>query len=146
MPQEVQEEADARQYMDELQTIVDALSKQLAEFDAQAKKGDAGAGVRARPAGFAAIAHRAPEPAGRLSGMRGNSSALNALTRRAQAISNERPGLRIVADIGQRPHDQAAELEAIRNSVSQPALAANRPGAPAAAVRPDRPVPQLAKS
>ena len=38
MPQELQEEADARQYMDELQTIVDALSKQLAEFDSAAKK------------------------------------------------------------------------------------------------------------
>ncbi|WP_229259911.1 hypothetical protein [Duganella aquatilis] len=38
MPQELQEEADAKQYMNELQTIVDALSKQLAEFDAQAKK------------------------------------------------------------------------------------------------------------
>ena len=29
LPQELQEEADARQYMNELQTIVDALSKQL---------------------------------------------------------------------------------------------------------------------
>jgi chromosome segregation ATPase len=38
LPQEIQEEADARAYMDELQKIVDALSKQLAEFDAQAKK------------------------------------------------------------------------------------------------------------
>ena len=38
MPQEIQEEADAKAYMDELQKIVDALSKQLSEFDAQAKK------------------------------------------------------------------------------------------------------------
>jgi signal transduction protein with GAF and PtsI domain len=38
LPQEIQEEADAKAYMDELQKIVDALSKQLSEFDAQAKK------------------------------------------------------------------------------------------------------------
>src|SRR3954471_6079661 len=38
LPQEIQEEADAKAYMEELQKIVDALSKQLSEFDAQAKK------------------------------------------------------------------------------------------------------------
>ena len=54
--------------------------------------------------------------------MRGNSSALNALTRRAQAINNEAAGLKIVTDIGQRPYEQAAELEALRQSVSQPGL------------------------
>jgi hypothetical protein len=55
-----------------------------------------------------------------LSGMHGNSTALNALTRRAQAVSNEAAGMRIVADIGQKPLDQQAELDAIRKSVSQP--------------------------
>jgi hypothetical protein len=58
-----------------------------------------------------------------LSGMRGNSTALNALTKRAQAVSNEAAGLRIVADIGQKPLDQQAELDAIRKSVSQPETA-----------------------
>jgi len=38
LPQEIQEEADAQEYMNELQKIVDALSKQLEEFDAAAKK------------------------------------------------------------------------------------------------------------
>jgi phosphoenolpyruvate-protein kinase (PTS system EI component) len=38
MPQELQEEADAKQYMNELQTIVDALSKQLAEFDSPRRR------------------------------------------------------------------------------------------------------------
>ena len=58
-----------------------------------------------------------------LKGLRGNSSALNALTRRAQAVSNEAAGMKIVADIGQRPLDQAAELDAIRKSVSNPGAA-----------------------
>ena len=56
-----------------------------------------------------------------LSGMRGNTSALNALTKRAQQISNEAEGMKIVSDIGQRPYDQAAEIDAIRKSVANPA-------------------------
>jgi chromosome segregation ATPase len=119
MPQEMQEEADAKQYMDELQTIVDALSKQLAEFDSAAKKAmQQLAAAKAQQDLQQVRAERQSQLAG-LSGMRGNSSALNALTRRAQTISNEAAGLRIVNDIGQRPLDQAAEIEAIRKSVSQ---------------------------
>ncbi|MFA9215786.1 MAG: hypothetical protein ACEQSK_01650 [Sphingomonadaceae bacterium] len=120
MPQELQEEADARQYMDELQTIVDALSKQLADFDAAAKKAlQQLATARAQQDLQQLRAERQSQLAG-LTGLRGNSSALNALTRRAQNLSNEAAGLRIVNDIGQRPLQQAAELEAIRRSVSQP--------------------------
>ncbi|MYN20398.1 hypothetical protein GTP81_27020 [Rugamonas sp. FT107W] len=123
MPQELQEEADARQYMQELQTIVDALSKQLADFDSAARKAmQALASARAQQDLQNLRAERQSQLAG-LSGMKGNSSALNALTRRAQAISNEAAGMKIVTDIGQRPYEQAAELEAIRKSVSQPGIA-----------------------
>jgi DNA repair exonuclease SbcCD ATPase subunit len=124
MPQEEQEEADAKQYMDELQTIVDALAKQLSEFDAAAKKAmQQLAAAKAQQDLQQVRAERQSELAG-LSGMRGNSSALNALTRRAQTVSNEAAGMRIVNDIGQRPIDQAAEIDAIRRSVNTPALGA----------------------
>lgn len=124
MPQEEQEEADAKQYMDELQTIVDALAKQLSEFDAAAKKAmQQLATAKAQQDLQQVRAERQSELAG-LSGMRGNSSALNALTRRAQTVSNEAAGMRIVNDIGQRPIDQAAEIDAIRRSVNTPALGA----------------------
>ncbi len=119
LPQELQEETDARAYMDELQKIIDALSRQLAEFDAQAKKAmQALASAKAQNQLQAMRMERQSQLAG-LAGMKGNSTALNALTRRAQAVSNEAAGLRIVADIGQKPLDQAAELDAIRKSVSQ---------------------------
>ncbi len=120
LPQEVQEEADAKAYMDELQKIVDALSKQLAEFDAQAKKAlQALAAAKAQKELQELRMERQSQLAG-LTGMQGNSTALSALTRRAQAVSNEAAGMRIVADIGQKPLDQQAELEAIRKSVSEP--------------------------
>ncbi|MDC8757906.1 hypothetical protein [Janthinobacterium fluminis] len=119
LPQEIQEEADAQQYMDELQKIVDALSKQLADFDSAAKKAmQALATAKAQKDLQSLRAERQSQLAG-LSGLQGNSSALEALTRRAQTVSNEAAGMRIVADIGQRPIDQAAEIDAIRKSVSQ---------------------------
>jgi signal transduction protein with GAF and PtsI domain len=120
LPQEIQEEADAKAYMDELQKIVDALSKQLSEFDAQAKKAmQALASAKAQKELQEMRIERQAQLAG-LSGMQGNSTALSALTRRAQVISNEAAGARIVADIGQKPLDQQAEIDAIRKSVSQP--------------------------
>jgi len=121
LPQEIQEEADAKAYMDELQKIVDALSKQLSEFDAQAKKAmQALASAKAQKELQEMRMDRQAQLAG-LSGMQGNSTALSALTKRAQAVSNEAAGMRIVADIGQKPLDQQAEIDAIRKSVSQPA-------------------------
>jgi signal transduction protein with GAF and PtsI domain len=123
LPQELQEEADAKAYMDQLQEIVDALSKQLAEFDAQARKAiQTLATANAQKELQELRMERQSQLAG-LSNMKGSSTALNALTRRAQAVSNEAAGMRIVADIGQKPLDQQAELEAIRKSVSQPETA-----------------------
>ena len=109
--------------MEELQKIVDALSKQLAEFDAQAKKAmQSLAAANAQKQLQEMRMERQSQLAG-LSSMQGSSTALNALTRRAQAVSNEAAGMRIVADIGQKPLDQQAELDAIRKSVSQPETA-----------------------
>lgn len=123
LPQEVQEEADARAYMDELQKIVDALSRQLADFDAQARKAIQQLGAAKAQKELQELRMERQAQLAGLSGMRGNSTALNALTKRAQAVSNEAAGLRIVADIGQKPLDQQAELDAIRKSVSQPETA-----------------------
>lgn len=118
LPQEIQEEADAQEYMNELQKIVDALSTQLSEFDAVAKKAmQALATAQAQKDLQAARAERQSQING-LKGLQGHSSALDALTRRAQTVSNEAAGMRIVADIAQKPIDQAVELDAIRKSVS----------------------------
>jgi len=119
LPLEIQEEADAQEYMNELQKIVDALSQQLAQFDAAAKKALQDlASAKAQKELQALRVERQSELAN-LSSMKAPSSALSALTRRAQAVSNEAAGLRIVADIGQKPLDQAAEIEAIRKSVAE---------------------------
>ncbi|MCH8621406.1 hypothetical protein [Undibacterium sp. TS12] len=119
LPLELQEEADAKEYMDELQKIVDAFSKQLADFDAAAKKALQNLAAAKAQKDLQQLRMDRQEQLSSLSSMASHSSALNALTRRAQTVSNEAAGLRIVADIAQKPIDQAAEIDAIRKSVAQ---------------------------
>lgn len=119
LPLEVQEEADAQEYMNELQKIVDALSRQLADFDAAAKKALQNLAAAKAQKDLQQLRVERQNQLANLSGMQSQSTALNALTRRAQSVGNEAAGLRIVADIAQKPLDQAAELDAIRKSVSQ---------------------------
>ncbi|PRC92254.1 hypothetical protein [Solimicrobium silvestre] len=119
LPTEQQQEIDAKSYADELQQIVDGLSKQLADFDSAAKKAmQTLASAQAQKDLQSMRMERQSELDG-LKGLGGQSTALSALTKRAQSVSNEAAGLKIVADIGQKPLDQAAEIDAIRKSVAQ---------------------------
>lgn len=119
LPLEMQEEADAQEYMNELQKIVDALSGQLAAFDAAARKALQSLATAKAQKDLQQMRMERQEQLANLSSVHSHSTALNALTRRAQNVSNEAAGLRIVADIGQKPLDQAAEIDAIRQSVAQ---------------------------
>ena len=118
LPEEIQQEADAKAYMDELQQIVDAFSKQLADFNSVAKKAlQQLASANAQKDLQEMRAQRQSEIDG-LKTLGGHSTALDALTRRAQTVSNEAAGMKIVADITQKPIDQANEIAAIRQSVA----------------------------
>ncbi len=119
LPIEIQEEADAQEYMNELQKIVDALSEQLAQFDAAAKKALQNLAAAKAQKDLQELRMERQSQLASLSGIQGHSTALNALTRRAEKVSNEAAGMRIVADIAQKPLDQAAEIAAIRQSVAK---------------------------
>ncbi len=119
LPIELQEEADAQEYMNELQKIVDALSEQLAQFDAAAKKALQNLAAAKAQKDLQELRMERQNQLASLNGIKGHSTALNALTRRAEKVSNEAAGMRIVADIAQKPLDQAAEIAAIRQSVAQ---------------------------
>jgi len=120
LPVELQEEADAQEYMNELQKIVDALSQQLSEFDARAKKALKLLATANAQRDLQELRAERQQQLSDLGGLKNKSSALDALTRRAQKVSNEAEGLKIIADINQKPLDQKAELDAIRKSVSAP--------------------------
>jgi hypothetical protein len=119
LPMEIQEQDDARDYMTQLQLIVDSLSQQLAQFDASAKKAIQGLNSAKAQKDLQEMHLERQSQLTGLAGLQGQSSALSALTRRAEALSAEADGLRIVVDIGQKPLDQAAEIAAIRRSVTQ---------------------------
>jgi signal transduction protein with GAF and PtsI domain len=119
MPEEVQQEADAKEYMSELQQILDALSKQLAEFDAAAKKAMQMLASAKAQKDLQEMRTQRQAELDSLKGVGNHSTALEALSRRAQAVTNEAAGMKIVADLNQKPIDQAAEIDAIRRSVSQ---------------------------
>lgn len=119
LPGEIQEEADAQQYMDQLQQVVDAFSNSLAEFDAQAKKNlQALASAQAQKDLQGLRLQRQAELDG-LKGIANHSSAMAALTKKAQSVSSQADGMRIVADIKQKPLDAAKEIDDIRKSVAQ---------------------------
>ena len=119
LPTEMQQESDAKAYAEELQQIVDGMSKQLADFDAAAKKAMQTLASAQAQKDLQEMRMQRQDELNNLKGLGGQSTALSALTKRAQTVSNQAAGLKIVADIGQKPVDQAAEIDAIRKSVQQ---------------------------
>ncbi|MES2675372.1 MAG: hypothetical protein V4660_14115 [Pseudomonadota bacterium] len=119
LPVEMQEEADAEEYMKELQAVVEALSKQLMEFDAAAKKALKALASANAQRDLQELRAERQQQLANIGGLKGRSTALDALSRRAQKVSNEAEGLKIVANLNQKPLDQQAELDAIRKSVAQ---------------------------
>lgn len=119
LPVEIQEEADAQEYVNELQRIVEALSKQLTEFDAAAQKALKALASANAQRDLQELRTQRQQQLADLGGLKTQSTALDALSRRAQKVSIEAEGLKIVAGLNQKPLDQKAELDAIRQSVAQ---------------------------
>jgi len=120
LPQEAQEEADAKAYMDELEAIVDTMVKQLEDFDAHARK------IKSeldRANAAKELQTMRQENQERLAAMRSgigqNSTALGALQRRTDKVRAEAEASKIVADIGQKPLDRAAAIDDIRKQVAE---------------------------
>ena len=119
LPLEIQEEADAQEYMNELQKIVEALSQQLVQFDEAAKKALKALASASAQRDLQELRAERQQQLADLGGLRSHSTALDALSRRAQKVSNDAEALKIVANINQKPLDQKAELDAIRQSIAQ---------------------------
>lgn len=123
LPQEQQEAEDAKAFMGELQQIVDTLSQQLADFDANAKRVRQELAKAQAQQNLQALRISRQREIDSLKGLGGTSTALAALTRRAEQTRAQAEGLKIVADIQQKPLDRAAEVDAIRRSVQAGATA-----------------------
>lgn len=118
LPQEIQEETDAKEYMGQLQQVVDAFSNSLSEFDAQAKKNLQALATAQSQKDLQGLRLQRQSELDGLKGIAGHSSAMAALTKKAQNVSSQAAGMRIVADINQKPIDEAKQMDDIRKSVA----------------------------
>jgi hypothetical protein len=120
LPTEVEEETAAKEYMDQLQQIVDSLSKQLSEFDRNAKAAIQALATATAAKDLQAMKQQNQAQLDGLSGLKTHTTALDALSRRAQKVTIEANGMKIITEINQKPIDDAAEVAALRNSISSP--------------------------
>lgn len=117
LPQEEAEAVDAKEFRDELKNIIDAVSEQLTQFDAHAKKAKREleqARLRMDQQNMRAAQQN------ELRAMAGNgapSTALSALQARAAKIKAQADGLRVLNDVTDRPAQNKAKIDDLRKSV-----------------------------
>lgn len=118
LPREEQEAADAKAFLDELQQVVDELSKQLTEFDTVAKKAKQQLANAKAQQDLQELRLQRQAEVSSLRRVGSASTALVALTCKAAEVKAIAEGAKLVADLQQRPHDQQREIDEIRRSVA----------------------------
>lgn len=117
---ETQQEADAKAFMDEIQKVVDALSKQLADFDAQAKKAEQQLQAAQAQRELQDLRAEQQETLNSMRNLTGTSTALSALAKKAQAVQASAEAEKIVTDAGSVEANKSADVDAIRASLATP--------------------------
>lgn len=120
LPGEMQQEHDAQAFMDELKAILDQMSQQLSQFDAQATKVKREMASAQAQMDLQNTRRDQQEELRSLGGASGGSpsSAMSALQQRAAQMKAQAEGMRVVTDIGNKPADDKAKLDALRSSVA----------------------------
>ena len=121
LPAEIQQDQDAAAYRDELEKVVNALSTQLAGFDAKAKAAMQQLAQAQAQQNLQAMRQHQQEELSGLQSLTGHSTALDLLAKSAQKAHEQAEGMKIVTDIQQKPLDDAAAVQALRDSVNAPA-------------------------
>lgn len=118
LPQEVQEAQDAKEYLDAVEDILKQLSAQLEQFDAHAKKVRDQLRMANAQRDLAQLRIDRQSELGSLKGLSASTTALSALAKKASKVAAEAEGLKIVADIGQKPLDNQKAVEDLRTSLN----------------------------
>ena len=118
LPQEVQADADARASMDELQQIIDTLSRELADYDADGSKTWQAAAAASAQNRMPELSVHGQSGLAGLPGITGNSAALDVHARRAQSLAHEAARVRLATGMEQQRLDHASRDAAIRKSIS----------------------------
>lgn len=125
LPGEEQQEHDAQAFMDEIKGIMDQMSTQLSQFDAQATKAKRALASAQAQLDLQNTRRAQQEDLRSMSGAGGSpSTAMTALQKRAADMQAQAAGMRVVTDIGNKPADDKAKLDALRSSVASGASGA----------------------
>lgn len=120
LPIEIQEREEAKMFLDEIQQIVDILTGQLRAFEQQAKQAKMALSRAEAQKDLQTMRTARQEEINSLRNIGSSSTALNAMTKRAAKLQAEADGMKIVADIHQKPMDDAKKLDALRASIDTP--------------------------
>jgi chromosome segregation ATPase len=115
LPVAQQDVKDAQELVDTVQGIVNTIEKKLADFDAAAKKALRGiAQAQANQERENLRLQNQQELRDLQSGVGGTSTALGALTRKAEKLQVQADATAIQANIGQKPLDRANAIDEAR--------------------------------
>lgn len=120
LPAEESEEAQAKEFLDELQKVVDTMAAQMADFDRRATAARRTLETAQAQQSLQSARQSQQAMLSELQGMGHASSALSALTRKAQAISASAEADKMVNDIGAKPAQDASDLATLRASLTAP--------------------------
>lgn len=118
LPQEQQEEESAKSYMDQLQQLVDSISDSLQKFDDRAKKAKQDLANAQAQIELNQLQQQRQAELNDLANLKSNSTALDALAKKASKLQSQAAGMKIVTDINQKTIDQADEINQIRQSAT----------------------------
>jgi chromosome segregation ATPase len=119
LPQEIQEEADARAFMEEIKSIMDEMSDRLAKFDKAAAEARRALAQAQAQVELQETRQAQQEDLRALRGEGGStSSALAALQNRATKLANQAQGMKVVTDVLDKPAQDAARVAKLRTELA----------------------------
>jgi chromosome segregation ATPase len=119
LAEHVQTESDAKGFMDELKAILDEMSDRLAKFDEQANKARAEFAAAQAQLDLQKMRQGQQDELRSLQGGGGSpTTAMSALQQRAANMKAQADAMKVVTDIGNRPAEAKASLDALRASVA----------------------------
>jgi chromosome segregation ATPase len=119
LPQEVQEEAEAKQFLDEIESVLKEITSQLEVFDAQAKKALQTLAQAKAQRDLQELKLQRQNELDSLHNIGKTSTALSALSKKAEKINTEAEGMEIVNGIQNEKADKQNTIEEVRKMAEQ---------------------------
>lgn len=117
LPQEEAEAQEAQAFLEEIKSVMDAISTQLTQFDAVAAKSKRELEQAQTRLDQQKMRETQQDELRSAAGNGSPSTALGALQRKAASLQAQADGLKVVNDVTERPAQNAAKLDDLRKSI-----------------------------